>query len=466
NTGATLPGCTYTTTFTGATSTGIVVPIDFTIPVGTGHRLVITNNSAGVPIWRDFTGNTYPYALGALGNITGGYIGGSSGTYYFFYNWQVTSACEGIRTAVTATVTAPPAITPSATPATVCGGTNVSLNVTSSNGGYTYVWTPGSLSGAAQTVNPVSSTTYSVTATDASAGPFSGCVNVATVNVTVNATPTNVTVSPAVANVCASPVITQITASGGLISNQTIHQEFFETFPLTQYTVGGSGLSATQNTTYYQSGSSSVYLLQTSTGTMDGDIRMNSSVNLTNYTNPSLSFYHICGLEGAITAFDFGYIEYSTDGGTSWTSFPTSTYSGTATLFNGVVSYSSRSYTDWNAQFSGTNSTPGTGPATALWKKETIDLSSYASQSNFRIRFRVTGDINTVYYGWLIDSVRISGTGQAPITWSPTTDLYTDPGGTISYLGGPATTVYTKPTASRIYTATATGGAGCTKTAT
>ncbi|MEI2750092.1 MAG: hypothetical protein V9E88_15190 [Ferruginibacter sp.] len=60
----------------------------------------------------------------------------------------------------------------------------MNLNVTSANAGYTYVWNPGSLSGAAQTVTPLGTTAYIVTATDASAGPFNGCVNQATVNVT------------------------------------------------------------------------------------------------------------------------------------------------------------------------------------------------------------------------------------------------------------------------------------------
>lgn len=43
--GALIPGCSYTINFTGATSTGIVVPLNFSIPAGTGHRLVMSNNS-------------------------------------------------------------------------------------------------------------------------------------------------------------------------------------------------------------------------------------------------------------------------------------------------------------------------------------------------------------------------------------------------------------------------------------
>jgi hypothetical protein len=53
--------------------------------------------------------------------------------------------------------------------------------------------------------------------------------------------------------------------------------------------------------------------------------------------------------------------------------------------------------------------------------------------------------------------------GIGGLTWTPTTDLYTDAGATTAYTGGAAGTVYTKPTATRTYTATATLGS-CTKT--
>ncbi len=55
----------------------------------------------------------------------------------------------------------------------------------------------------------------------------------------------------------------------------------------------------------------------------------------------------------------------------------------------------------------------------------------------------------------------ISGT----LTWSPTTELYTNAAATTAYTGGMATTVYTKPTANRTYTVTATNLLGCSNTA-
>jgi len=466
NTGTPLPGCTLNYTFTGATSTGVVVPLNFPIPIGTGHRLMVTANTNSVQIWRDFSGNTYPYTLGAFGAITGGRLGGSSSnTYYFFYDWVISNACEGNRVPVVATVTAPPNINPSASPTTICSGASTNLNVTSANAGYTYVWTPGSLSGAAQTVTPGSTTTYVVTATDASAGPFNGCVDVDSVTVNVNFTPTTLTVNPAVSSVCTGVPLT-ITASGGNIPGVAAFTETFETFPLTQFStqVLAGSLTVNQNTTYYSQGSSSVHLIP---GNSTNAGIQSSVINLTNFTSPTLTFSHICGMESSTTAFDFGYIEYSTNGGASYTPFPTSSYLGSGNLFNGVVSFSTRSYTDWITTLNAAAATPGAGPATALWKTENIDLTPWQGNANFRIRFRFTTDVSLLYYGWLIDNVRITGTGPAPVTWAgvPNTELYISLGPNVLYTGQVTNTVFTIPTVNHVYTATAAGGGGCNTTA-
>ena len=48
--GALLPGCTQTVFFTGATSTGVVVNLNFPIPIGTAHRLVLSSNVSNIII--------------------------------------------------------------------------------------------------------------------------------------------------------------------------------------------------------------------------------------------------------------------------------------------------------------------------------------------------------------------------------------------------------------------------------
>ncbi|MBK8683817.1 MAG: hypothetical protein IPN26_01905 [Bacteroidetes bacterium] len=62
--------------------------------------------------------------------------------------------------------------------ATICVGSSTTITGT---GALTYVWQPGSLSGTSITVSPASTTTYTVTGTNAN-----GCTNTSTRLVTVN----------------------------------------------------------------------------------------------------------------------------------------------------------------------------------------------------------------------------------------------------------------------------------------
>ncbi len=460
NTGALITQLPVTFTATGLT----VVPLGFNVPVGTSHRLIVSSNPSSIAIWRDFGGNSFPYNIGTVGSINSGYISGAIGTYYFFYNWQVAVACESNRTPVAATVTPPPAFTsvsPAAgAPRIICAGGSVTLNAV--GGGYTtYTWNPGAIANNTS-VSPVVTTTYTLTADIPG-----GCRRDSIITITVNSTPTALTVNPASASVCPNTP-TAIVATGGLIPGQSVFTELAETFPLTQFTQTGSGVVLGQSTTYFQQGTSSIRL--THGDNSDGSIE-SGNIALTGFTSPSLSFYHIAGLEATSTNhYDVGTIEYSTNNGVSWTAFPTSTYTGTGTLVNGVVAFDNTSYTDWDAQFSSAASTPGIAPATSMWKQETINLTAWAGAPTFKIRFRLTTDISIQYYGWLIDNIRLIATGQAPVTWLPIANLFSNAAGTTAYLAGQNFgTVYFNPSgavAPVVYTATATSGVSCTSTAT
>jgi hypothetical protein len=94
---------------------------------------------------------------------------------------------------VNVTSNAAPLITLSASPSAVCSGDDVVLTAT---GGATYTWGPGVTSGATgstQTVNPTTSTTYTVTGEDGT----TNCTVSASVTVTVNQAPVVPTVNPA-----------------------------------------------------------------------------------------------------------------------------------------------------------------------------------------------------------------------------------------------------------------------------
>jgi len=139
-----------------------------------------------------------------------------------------TVLCSSPRISVVATVNTPPSVTVNATPPTICSGQSSTLTATSSNTGYVYSWLPATTpaTGSPVLATPVTTTTYTMTATDNSAGPYNGCSFVSTTTVNVNASPSALTVTPANSNINLGQ-IQQLTASGGIINNQVLLHENF-----------------------------------------------------------------------------------------------------------------------------------------------------------------------------------------------------------------------------------------------
>lgn len=193
----------------------------------------------------------------------------------------------------------------------------------------------------------------------------------------------------------------------GLVSALSAMGQFTENFdavPTAQFTYAGTGTQALNNT-YIQQGTGSIYLTYVASNT--GALAMTTGIDLSLLSSPKLSFYHICATE---SGFDYGRLEYSTDGGTVWTGFATTSYLGQGVLKNAVVSWDKSSYPDWNTLFTASGTTPGTGPGGALWKQEIIDLSAFSAQTNFKIRFRISSDASVQYNGWYIDRLSINST--------------------------------------------------------
>jgi Secretion system C-terminal sorting domain len=117
------------------------------------------------------------------------------------------NGCSSAAT-VQITVNPLPAVTTSA-PATICAGDSTSL---SAAGAATYTWQPGNLSGAAVTVSPAVTTTYTVTGASAD-----GCESSATVTVNVNALPSMAAFASA-SNICSGDS-TVLTATGAATYN-------------------------------------------------------------------------------------------------------------------------------------------------------------------------------------------------------------------------------------------------------
>jgi hypothetical protein len=427
-------GNSNATTFVTTTSTNTVL-----------HSFSGTNNAAY------YTSSPTPTATNTRPNVV--------------FSGQV--ACQSLRSAVTATVTAPPVLTISAATATICNTNSTTpVTVTSPTTNFnTYVWSPATgVTGNVTTgwiFNPTVSTVYTLTATQTSG---SLCANVATFLVTVNPLPSAITITPVNSFSCVG-VIFPMTATGGDFVQNAFAQPM-DTAP-SNFTVSTNATSAL-NTTYYAQGTGSI-LFNTTSVSATATYELNQNINLIGAANASVTFSHIAAMEAG---WDYGFVEYSTNGGTTWTTFTPADYVGGAltTVFDTNVRFTKNSYSDWNTVFTGTTSTPGVGPATSLWKTETFNIPAAALTSNqFRIRFRYTTDSSANYYGWLIDDVKIVKT-QGVITWSPATNLYTNAAGTVPYVAGTsASTVYALPPSATplTYQAISTNGStGCFSSAT
>lgn len=72
--------------------------LGWTIPVGTGYKLVAASGGT-TQLGRD-AASSYPYSLGAFGSITSGWIvgsGASASSYFYFYNWGISLGILGLQ---------------------------------------------------------------------------------------------------------------------------------------------------------------------------------------------------------------------------------------------------------------------------------------------------------------------------------------------------------------------------------
>ncbi len=108
--------------------------------------------------------------------------------------------------------------------------------------------------------------------------------------------------------------------------------------------------------------------------------------DLTGYNGVTLSFWHTYATE---SGFDYGYVEFSTNGGTSWSS--------------AVASYSGSS---------------------GGWKQVSIPLAGLNNRPNAKIRFRFHSDSSNAGGGWNIDDIVLTGDAYSCNTpFAPTADF-------------------------------------------
>jgi hypothetical protein len=339
----------------------------------------------------------------------------------------------------------PITITPSPS-ATICNGDSTTLTA-SSTAGYTYSWSPSSglssTTGATVSANPTTTTTYTVTGTAGS------MVNTQTITVTVNPAPAAIALNVTSANVCASDVTT-LTAT-----SQT---------PAT-FTIGTAATSSVAaNTPYRQAvgvnNQSRVQYLVTKA-------ELNAAGLTTASNITSLAFTVTTVGTGAMSSYSISmaHTNLSAFSGTTYQSSGFSTvYSGTnITPTAGVNTYTFSTPFAWdgnsniiiNVCHQGAG---GTASVVSVSSPTSVSTMSGSGASQCTIN---TGGATNANRPMMI----LGGFTPLPITWNPTTGLYTDAAATINYTGSASNTVYAKPTVNTTYTATATLGS-CTKTAT
>ncbi len=449
---------TFVTTVTGG-ATPQTVTLDAVIPQGTGYRI---GQGTAINLMRNTTGAVYPYTIPGIISLTGNSF--DPVYYYFFYNWQVETGCESARVPVIATVNTPPAINATAADPTICAGESTQLNVTSANAGYTYVWTPGNIPGASPLVSPAVSTLYTVTATDNSGGPNDGCANISTVNVTVNPVPSALTVTPSSSTFCSGASAQLLSATGGEESRQ-----FDFGIQAAQNTASTTAPGYPAPYTVYYGGQRMQMLITAAELTTAG---FSAGSPITSLEFPVVSLGSNWG--GTLTACQNFQVSVGHTALTSISSFqtgltqviapgsftPTVGYNNTHTfsspfVWNGTSNLIIET-TFSNSITGGTNdlvtqyNSPTPFQSTIVYRVDGIAAATVATTTTVSFSYSARPDF------------KLNSFQQGNITWSPTTNLFTDAAASIPYTGGNAASVYVLPLSSQNYTITATNGANCT----
>ena len=368
----------------------------------------------------------------------------------------VVGVCESARTAVTATVNTPPALTLSQSAIGICAGSSSSVvNISSNVADYdTYVWSPATgVSGSAAagyTFNPSATTTYTLTASQ-SAGSL--CQAVTTLTVTVNQVPSAIVITPSSTTVCSNGAPVMLVASGGTNSGSgTI----------------GTGTGANTSTTYptpygaYYENVKSQYLIRaselTAAGFGAGTAITSLSFNVTSlagagmHENYTLSIGNTSQTALATWATGlttvFGPVNYQPVAGNNTHAFSTPfVWNGTSNIVVQIC--------HTNDAVSGpadyTNNAIVSNTTTAFNSSLTYNVDNSDACGNATIPATST----------LRPNMTFNYNNQNAVTWSPVAGLFTNAAGTTPYTGGAALTVYAKPTSATTYTAAVTSPAGC-----
>lgn len=436
----------FTTSVSGG-NVAQIIPINYLLASGNYSIYFSVVPTSGVRM--NSTDVFYPYTS-SVANILSNTTDNSK--YIGLYNWKFTTECLSARVPVMVTVSMPPLLTISAASSSICNGTSSGLITVTGSAAYdSLVWSPSTgISGSVATgfiFNPTTTTLYTLTANQSFHG---ACGNLLTHNIIVMPTPPAVTVVPNVVTVCQN---TTQSLNGGAGPSVTVpvFTENFNTATnnwVVENTSVGGDTNASQWTlrpnnyhyvnslgwdvTFSSNDASQFYIANSDSqsgdvGTLTRTTLTSPNINLVGYTSAALGYWQYL----RYVTGDEVLVEVSSDGGINWST---------------VKSY---------------NLAQG---AAANFAHDTVNLDSYLGNMNVKIRFNFT---SLWGYAWALDNVVVTGVLATELTWTPSTNLYTDAAATLPYVAGtPIGVVYTKPTANITYTATITGANGCTQSGT
>jgi hypothetical protein len=429
----------------------VTLPLNLPVQVGTGYRLVSAAMTGA--LIRETTANVYPYTS-ASGNVvvTSGFITNpGSATYYWFYNWRVSSGCESPRVPVVATVNNGTAAT--------------STDIRNACGSFTWI------DGNTYTANN-NTATFTI-----AAGAASGCDSIVTLNLTINQNPSATTTSTAT-NCAAADGTATVTPANGLAPYTFLWNNGQITATATGLAAGNYNVTITDDNGCVANTSANV---NTGAGTLS------TSASSTSATCAAANGTVVVNIIGGTAPFTTTW----SNGGntTAISSLAAGTYTVTVTDANGCVNNASATVgtnpgnlvatvtpadaicTSTNGSAVATN-TGGTAPFSYLW--------SNAANTN-----SITGLVGGTYTVTITDdngcessasAIVATSTGNLSISATTTQELCTSANGTatVSTTGGTAPFSFvwsngaTDATAAGLssgaYSATVTDANGCVET--
>ena len=450
----------------GGLSSPNVIPINFTMPIGSGYRLLVKSYT-GINLIRESAIGGFPY-IGSDGglNVTNGYISGTSSTYYYFYDIKYVGKCSSLRSEVVATVVEAPELTLSETNIDICEGTPQTITITNGINNYDdYSITPTTgVTGNATTgwtFNPEESTVYTLTATQ---NTGQECTKVIEIHVNVNPLPfTDIEEDEMV--VCLNEIQALAVSSAGLVNQVNFGSDNLS---------ANSTLSSHPNVLSAWYGGNKVQMLYLASELTEQGLINGSEINSIAFDIATVNSNGICNdfrikigntnLSAVTSTFQNSanlqtvYNQTFTPTQTGWVTFNFTTPFVWDGVSNIIIETAHNAGNSGNG--SGTNirysNIPFTG--TIVGFKDGVTPAGVASLD--ATTFSTINSVNRR------PNVILGTNVITTYVWSPVDNLYTDEEATVPYVEGTnALTVYFKSSnvvESQLYTVTATSTNNCT----